>query len=53
VREIIELSSAVKYLNIDTYLCTYKIFKYYLTIPEILRRSVKIFCEKFLCQRFI
>ena len=33
-REIIELSNAIKCPNIDTFLCTFKIFQYYLKKKE-------------------
>lgn len=35
---MIELSTAIKCPNIDTFLCTFKVFQYYLQKPEILAK---------------
>jgi glutathione synthetase len=39
-RELIELCTAIKCPNVDTFLCTFKIFQYYLQKPEILKKFV-------------
>lgn len=37
-REMIELSTAIKCPNVDTFLCTFKVFQYYLQKPEVLKK---------------
>ena len=37
-REMIELSTAIKVPNINSFLTTFKVFQYYLTKPEILKK---------------
>jgi glutathione synthase len=37
-REMIELSTAIKCPNMNTFLCTFKIFQYHLQKPEILKK---------------
>jgi glutathione synthase len=37
-RKVIELSTAIKCPNINTFLCTFKIFQYILQKPDILKK---------------
>jgi len=37
---MIELSTAIKCPNVDYFLCTFKIFQYYLQKPEVLRKFI-------------
>ncbi len=39
-REMIELSTAIKCPNIDYFLCTFKLFQYYLNKPDVLRKFI-------------
>ena len=37
---MIELSTAIKCPNVDTFLCTFKVFQYYLQKPEIMKKFI-------------
>jgi glutathione synthase len=37
-REFIELSNSIKCPNVNTFICTFKIFQYYLEKPEVLKK---------------